>query len=95
MREINRMQPVGFASDRNGESGEPDEPSTKRCRFCESTGRVTRIARVRGGGVVACWHCRDCEQIWPVEHGEEQRERRSGAADRRRVTRADRRRHPE
>ena len=63
----------------------------EQCIFCKSAGRVAMTAKTRGGDVVICWYCRDCDRDWPAKHQEQLEERRTGPADRRRLTRADRR----
>ena len=62
-----------------------------QCIFCGNSGRVVSTARTTGGRVVMCWNCEDCGREWPIKHQERLEERRNGAADRRRYSRADRR----
>ena len=65
------------------------------CLFCVTAGRVALAACVRGGAVVVCWRCDECEHEWPVHPHEQLDERRHGLKDRRRTTRADRRKRRE
>jgi hypothetical protein len=63
--------------------------------LCGSAGRLELAARTHGGSVAMYWYCADCDSDWPVTHEEQLEERRSGPADRRRLTRTDRRNHTE
>ena len=63
----------------------------KTCIFCGSARHMVMTSRARGADAVICWYCRDCDRDWPLERQEQPEERRSGPADRRRLTRADRR----
>ena len=64
------------------------------CTFCRTSGGVSLGARTYGGSVVICWHCGACMATWPVTSSEQLDDRRNGPADRRHLTRADRRCHP-
>lgn len=63
----------------------------EQCMFCGTAGHLALTARTPGGAVVICWHCGHCRRDWPVKHDERLEEQRSGLADRRRTSRADRR----
>jgi hypothetical protein len=66
-----------------------------KCIFCGTAASVELAARTRSGGVALFWYCRHCEYVWPIEPDERAEERRRGPGDRRRQTRADRRKRPE
>ena len=63
-----------------------------QCVFCHSAGTVLVAMSIWKGAPARCWHCRICERDWPLSPDEQEAfNRRSGLADRRRKTRADRR----
>ena len=63
-----------------------------QCVFCHAPGTVEVGMSIWKGAVARCWHCRTCERDWPLSPDEQEAlNRRSGGADRRRMTRADRR----
>jgi hypothetical protein len=63
-----------------------------RCVFCHSPRTVVVAMSIWKGALARCWHCRTCERDWPLSPDEQKAfNRRSGPADRRRATRADRR----
>ena len=62
-----------------------------KCIRCAAAGSVEVVARTPNGGVALFWHCRCCHNAWPIQPEEQAGERRNGRPDRRRHTRADRR----
>ena len=64
-----------------------------RCKYCEATDAVVPQVTIVGATVTLTWWCRVCGKDWSVTEAEQDStERRAGRKDRRRVTRADRRR---
>ena len=63
-----------------------------QCIFCQSPGTVVPATRIWRGAVVRSWRCETCERVWDLLPDEQRPlDRRTGAIDRRRATRADRR----
>jgi hypothetical protein len=66
------------------------------CPQCATIGRVKPEHTIRAGSVTMTWCCHACTHEWPIaDHERELPERRKAAADRRRITRADRRKRPQ
>ena len=65
-----------------------------KCIFCGIAGGVALRASTPRGAAGVFWNCRHCHHLWPVKPEEQPGERRQGRTDRRRHTRADRRKPP-
>ena len=68
----------------------PDE-----CTRCRTAAAVELTVRTPRGAVALFWWCRRCRDVWPITPGPNTAERRGGLTDRRRWTRADRRKRLE
>ena len=63
-----------------------------RCRFCGASNTLSEDILVKDDLIVVTWRCTACDTEWqPTADEQLQTDRRTGPADRRRITRGDRR----